>query len=124
MSWSSKKQNIVLLSSTKAEYVAQTHTAKEAIWLRSFISKLTGGDAKLLTILCDNQGAIALAKDNKFHARTKHINLCYHFICEAMEDGRINMKYVLTDNNVSDIFTKALPRPKFQRMDLLGLRRL
>ena len=125
VSWSSKKQNIVLLLSTEAEYVAQTHAAKEVIWLRSFISKLTGGDAKPLTISCDNQGAIALAKDNKFHARTKHIDLCYLFIREAVEDGRINMKYIPTDDNVSDVFTKALPRLKFQRMvELLGLRRL
>ena len=125
VSWSSKKQNIVSLSSTEADYIAQTHTAKEAIWLRSFVSEVTGGDAKPLTISCDNQGAIALAKDNKFHARTKHIDLQYHFICEAVEDGRINVKYVPTDDNVSDIFTKALPRPKFQQMvELLRLRRL
>ena len=113
------------LSSTEAEYVAQTHAAKEAIWLRSFISELTGGNAKPLTISCDNQGAIALAKDNKFHAQTKHIDLRYHFICEAVEDRKIVVKYVPTDDNVSDVFTKALPKPKFQKMvELLGLRRL
>jgi hypothetical protein len=122
VSWSSKKQNIVSLSSTEAEYVAQTHAAKEAIWLRRFISEMSGGDEKPLTISCDNQGAIALAKDNKFHARTKHIDLRYHFIREAVEDGNINVKYVPTDDNVADIFTKALPRPKFERMvKLLGL---
>ena len=125
VSWSSKKQNIVSLLSIEAEYVAQTHAAKEAIWLRSFVSELTGGNAKPLTISCDNQGAIALAKDNKFHARTKHIDLQYHFIREAVEDGKIVMKYILTDDNVSDIFTKALPKPKIQSMvELLGLRRL
>ena len=75
VSWSSKKQNIVSLSGTEAEYIAQTHAAKEPIWLRSFVSEVTGGDAKPLMISCDNQGAIALGKDNKFHARTKHINL-------------------------------------------------
>ena len=74
---------------------------------------------------CDNQGAIALSKDNKFHARTKHIDLRYHFIREAVEDGKINVKYVPTNDNVSDIFTKALPRPKFQQMvELLGLTNL
>jgi hypothetical protein len=123
ITWSSKKQNVVALSSTEAEYVAQTHAAKEAIWLRSFISEIQGKTKGPLTISCDNQGAIALAKDNKFHGRTKHIDLRYHFIREAVEDGKINVKYVPTDDNVSDIFTKPLPRPKFQRfVELLGLR--
>ena len=75
ISWSSKKQGVVLLSSTEVEYVAQTHAAKEGIWLRSFIKEIQGGEEKLLTISCDNQGAITLAKDNRFHARTKHIDL-------------------------------------------------
>ena len=75
ISWSSKKQGVVLLSSTEVEYVAQTHAAKEGIWLRSFIKEIQGGEEKLLTISCDNQGAIALAKDNNFHARMKHIDI-------------------------------------------------
>jgi hypothetical protein len=123
VSWSSKKQDLVSLSSTEAEYVAQTHAAKEGIWLRSFISEMWGEQTKPITISYDNQGAIALAKDNKYHARTKHIDLPYHFICEAVEDGKIKVKYVPMDDNVSDIFTKELPRPRFQRMvELLGLR--
>ena len=122
VSWSLKKQNIVSFSSTEAEYIAQTHTAKEGIWLWSFISEICGEKEKLLTISCDNQGAIALVKDNKFHARTKHINLQYHFIHEAVEDGKIKVKYIPTDDNVSDIFTKVLPRQKFHQMvELLGL---
>ena len=124
VSWSLKKQSIVSLSSTKAEYVVQTHMAKEGIWLKSFISEICGREEKPLTISCDNQGAIALAKDNKFHARTKHIDLRYHFIREAVKNSKIKVKYVPTDDNVSDIFTKVLPKPKFQRMvGLLGLRK-
>ena len=70
----------------------------------------------------DNKGAITLAKDNKFHARTKHIDLRYHFIREAVEDGKIAMKYIPTEDNVADIFTKALGKPKFQQfVKLLGL---
>ena len=76
-----------------------------------------------LTISCDNQGAIALAKDNKYHARTKHIDLRYHFVREAVEDKKIKVAYIPTDENVSDIFTKPLPKPKFQKfVELLGLR--
>jgi hypothetical protein len=124
ISWSSKKQSIVSLSSTEAEYVAQTHAAKEAMWLRSFVSEIQGKEKETLSINCDNQGAIALAKDNKYHARTKHIDLRYHFIREAIEDGKIKVKYIPTDENVSDIFTKALAKPKFQRfVEMLGLRR-
>ena len=67
-----------------------------------------------MTINCDNQGAIALAKDNKFHSRTKHIDLQYHFIREAVDDGKINVNYIPTEENISDILTKALPKPKFQ----------
>ena len=61
----------------------------------------------------DNQGAIALVKD-KFHARTKHIDLQYHFICEAVNEGKIAMKYIPMTDNVANIFTKPLGKPKFQ----------
>ena len=78
-----------------------------------------------MTINCDNQGAITLAKDNKFHSRTKHINLGYHFIREAVQDGKIVVSYILTDENVSDIHTKALVKPKFQCfIEMLGLSRI
>ena len=74
ITWSSKKQYIVALLSTEAEYVAQTHAVKEAMYLRAFVQEIHGLD-KLIAINCDNQGAIALSKDNKFHARTKHIDI-------------------------------------------------
>ena len=123
ISWSSKKQYIIALSSTEAEYIAQTHAAKEALWLRSFVDEVRGGGEQPMTINCDNQGAIALAKDNKFHSRTKHIDIRYHFIREAVEDKKIMVSYIPTEENVSDILTKALAKPKFQRfVELLGLR--
>ena len=74
VSWSLKKQNIIALSSTEAEYIVQTHAAKEGIWLKLFVNEIRGGEEGPLTIMADNQGAIALVKDNKFHLRTKHID--------------------------------------------------
>ena len=125
VSWSSKKQHVITLSSTEAEYIAQTHAAKEAIWLRNFVSEIQGKSNGPLTMNCDNQGSIALAKDNKFHSRTKHIDLRYHFIREAVEDKKIYVKYIPTADNVADIFTKALAKPKFLSfVEKLGLRAL
>ena len=118
ISWSLKKQAIIALLSTKAESVAQTHAAKEAMWLKTFVNEVRGGQEGPLTIMADNQGAIALAKDNEFHLCTKHIDLCYHFICEAIEDKRIRMEYIPTGDNVADIFMKPLPKLKF--VDFVG----
>ena len=115
VTWSSKKQVIVALSSTEAEYIAQTHVAKELIWLQTFLAELTTPFSEPITLHCDNQGMIALSKDNKFHMRTKHIDIHYHFICEAVENNQVFMHYVLTDKNVADIFTKPLAKPKFEK---------
>jgi hypothetical protein len=117
-----EETNIVALLSMEAEYIAQTHAAKEAIWLRTFIKEVRGGEENPLTVMGDNQGAIALAKDNKFHVRTKHIDLRYHFICGAVNKRKIAMKYIPTTDNVAKIFMKALGKPKFQQfIELLGL---
>ena len=123
ISWSSKKQQVIALSTVEAEYIAQAHAAKEALWLRSFISEIRNESARAITINSDNQGAIALSKDNKFHLRTKHIDVRYHFIREAVEDGKVSVVYIPTDDNPADIFTKPLAKTKFRRfVELLGLR--
>ena len=68
-------------------------------------------------------GAIALLKDNKFHAHTKHINICYHFIWESVADGKISVKYIPTNDNTADIFTKPLAKAKFHHFtEILWLR--
>ena len=120
--WSSKKQSIITLSSTEAKYVAETHASKEGIWLKTIVKEITGSPINPVTIKANNQGAIALAKDNKFHARTKHIDLHYHFVREAVEQGKIKIEYIPMSENVVDIFMKALAKPKFLKfIGMLGL---
>ena len=112
VSWSSKWQPIVALSTTEAEYVATAHSVKEVLWLWAFLGEITRPLSAPTTLNCDNQSAIALTKDGQFHARTKHINLQFHFICEAVTNGTITMAYCPTQSMVADILMKPLIRGK------------
>jgi hypothetical protein len=121
--WSSKRQPIVTLSSTKVEYVVLTHIAKEAIWLQALISEVLHPLPVPTSIFCDNNGAKALVKDDTFHARTKHIDIRYHFIHERVHSRAITIIWTLTEDMVADIFTKALDCTKFEKFcHSLGLR--
>ena len=78
--WCTKKQEIISLSTTEAKYVAATHAVKEALWLWTLIGELYGNLQGPTTLHSDNQSAIALTKDHQYHARTKHIDIRFHFI--------------------------------------------
>ena len=126
ISWNSKKQATVALSSTEAEYMALTQATKESIWLQQLLLNLGARKhiAEVSKIVVDNQGAIALAKTPEYHARTKHIDIQYHFIREHLESGKITLDYCPgpTNEMTADIFTKPLPQPAFTRHNIgLGL---
>ncbi|CAI5717429.1 unnamed protein product [Peronospora effusa] len=114
ISWRSKKQRSVALSSTEAEYMALSEATQEATWLKTFMRELgeeAGDDA--LTIYEDNEGAIALAKNPEFHKRTKHIDIRYHFVREKVEKNQVVLQYCPTQDMLADIMTKAIAAPKF-----------
>ena len=94
ISWSSKQQSIVTLSTTEAEYIAATHAAKEAIWLREFISKVYHPQNPM-PLHSDSQSAIALAQNEQFHAQTKHINTHFDFIHYIIEAGKSSLTTAL-----------------------------
>ena len=112
LSWMSKRQSVIALSSTEAEYMALTHAAKEAIWLRRLCLEL-GFELGAIEVRCDNQGAIQLAKNPAFHSRTKHIDIQYHFIREKVEKKEVQLEKVDTTENSSDFLTKAVTGVKF-----------
>ena len=117
ISWSSKRQSSTALSSCEAEYIGQTQATKEAIWLRRLLAELQAaeGHAPVTTIIYgDNQGAIALARNPQFHARTKHIDTQHHFVREKQHSGEVDLQYIPTDQQVADGLTKALSRDKFE----------
>jgi hypothetical protein len=111
ISWSSKKQRSVALSTTEAEYVAMSEACKEAIWLQRLMDDLGRKLDGPMLLLSDNQGAIALVRNPEFHQRTKHIDVRHHFIRELVNDeGVINPQYCPTSEMTADGLTKALPR--------------
>ncbi|KAJ3559327.1 hypothetical protein NM688_g410 [Phlebia brevispora] len=117
ISWSLKCQDVVCLSTTEAEYVALSHAAKEAIWLSNLINEILPSHFMLLiNIHCDNQGAIALSKDDQYHARTKHIDIRFHFVREKIEDNKLEITYLSTDQMVADLLTKALLGPQLVKL--------
>src|SRR5713226_2593598 len=122
VSWSSKWQEIVSLSTTESEYMATTHGMKEAPWLCSLLSKAFGSLTATTTLFSDNQAAIALPQDHQYHMCTKHIDVRYHFIRWVIEQGSLRLIYCPTDDMVADTLTKALPSAKVKHFTAgLGL---
>jgi len=107
---------------TESKYITVTHPTKEALWLISLIEQIFSTKVIPIKLYSDNQSAIALAKDHQYHAWTKHINICYHFICWVVDEGSIQLIYCPTDNMVADMLTKALPSAKVKHFAMqLGL---
>ena len=114
--WLSRKQPTVTLSTSEAEYVAMSSAAQEIIWLRSLLNEL-GLSTRDPTILFeDNRGAIALSKNPVSHKRTKHIDIRYHFVRETVEAGTINICYCPTSDMLADMFTKPIPKTRFEML--------
>ena len=99
---------MVTLSTVESEYVSVTYAAKEAIWLCLFISQVFKSILFPTTLFLDNKSAIALEKDHQYHAHTKHVDICYYFICWIIEEGKIQLIYCPTEDIIANVFTKAL----------------
>ena len=122
ITWMSKKQSTIALSTTEAEYVALSEAAREAKWLHHLYGELGFTQVDPITLLGDNDGSISLTKNPQLHKRTKHIDLRWHWIRELVKDGLINVIDCRNPQQTADIMTKPLPRPKFsQHVNELGL---
>lgn len=107
ISWNSKKQQTIALSTTEAEYMSMSAATQEAIWLRGLHNELFG--EKLACIIhCDNKGAIHLANTTAHHPRTKHIDLRHHFIRDNVAKGVVKFDYVKTAEMLADFLTKPV----------------
>ena len=106
------------MSTTEAEYIAVSEACKEAIWLARLVRDL-GITLEMPTLHCDSQSAIMLAKNPVFHAKTKHIDVKYHFIRDMLEDKLLELVKVHSDDNCADLMAKGLP-PDYREMRDFG----
>ena len=116
VSWGSKLQPTVALSSAEAEYMAACSAAQEAIHLRRLMESLGFQQDEATTIHEDNQGCIAMSENPVQHQRTKHIDIRYHFVRERVESGDIKLTYVGTEHQLADLLTKPLNRERVQKL--------
>ncbi|XP_019054137.1 PREDICTED: uncharacterized protein LOC109115027 [Nelumbo nucifera] len=114
ISWWSKRQPIVSLSTTEEEYRAIAMADQESTWLIQLLKDLRQPTDYAVPLYCDNQSAIRLAKNPIFHARTKHVEVHYHFIREKVLQEEIVIEHIKIENQVADLFTKGLGGNKFE----------
>ena len=114
ISWASKKQPIVALSTSEAEYVAATAVACQEIWMRRMLRSLCQEQVKGTVIFCDNSSAIALSKNFVSHNKTKHIDTKFYYIRELVNNGEIVLEHCRTQELFVDILTKLLGQKSFE----------
>jgi hypothetical protein len=119
ISWKSRKQATVSLSSTEAEYKALADSCKEGLWLRNILTELCVRPKSALPLHVNNEGAEALANNPEHHARTKHIDARYHFVRDCVKDGIFKIVHVSTHDMLADMLTKPLPRVLLEKHRLM-----
>jgi hypothetical protein len=121
VAWQSRLQKCVALSTTEAEFIAITEACKELLWLKKFLQELGFVQDKYV-LFVDSQSVIHLGKNPTFHNRSKHIDVRYHWIRDVLDAKLLELAKVHTDDNGSDMMTKALSRGKFDACcDIAGL---
>jgi len=127
ITWSSKKQTCVALSSTESEYRALVEASKEAMWLKNLFWELGFLDQDPIRIGCDNQSTIRIAKNPTYHSKTKHFEIHLNFIRDIVSKQQIKILFTPTDKQPADILTKALGFTKFENcrkmLELTGTHR-
>lgn len=114
LSWASKLQKRITLSSTESEYIAMVSASKESIWLKQLQLELFPTSPKSMLLYCDNKSAIHVATNNSYSDATKHIDVKTKFLHQMVENKEIELRHVPTDEMIADALTKALSKPKVE----------
>eukprot|EP00253_Pinus_taeda_P018100 PITA_18100 len=114
VSWLSKKQTSILLSTAEAEYITVATSCTQVLWMKQTLQDLQVQFSEPISIFCDNTSAISVSKNPVMHSKTKHILIKYHFVREQVAEKNIKLEYVGTKEQIADIFTKPLPHEAFE----------
>ena len=115
ITWQCKKQTSVALSTAEAEYVASGSCCAQTLWLKQQLEDY-GVSLSKIPLFCDNTSAINISKNPIMHSRTKHIEIRHHFIRDHVLKGDCEIKFIDTENQLADIFTKPLPKDRFFKL--------
>jgi hypothetical protein len=125
VAWSSRKQPIVTLSTTEAEFIAAAHCVCQGIWLKRILDSVGLRQKQCLTVLCDNISTIKLSKNPVMHGRSKHIDIRFHFLRNLSSEGSVELVHCASKDQLADVMTKALSLPLFEKFrKLLGVCKL
>ena len=113
-SWSSKKQEIVAQSIAEAEFITATSAVNQALWLRKIMADLHMEQKESTKVFVDNQATIAISNNPVFHGKTKHFNIKLYFLREVQQKDEVSLQYYNTNDQLADIFSKALSRSRFE----------
>ena len=116
VTWSSRRQATVALSTVEAEYVAMSRCAQQMVWMHSWLDEVKIKYSLPGIIKGDNRGAIALTKNTRDHGKVKHIDIRHHYIRELLHSGIIAIEQIPSADNLADLFTKPLPRDHHHRL--------
>jgi len=115
ISWFSKKQNCVSLSTAEAEYIAAGSSCSQLLWMKQMLKEYNV-EQDVLTLYCANLSAINISKNPIQHSRTKRIDIRHHFIRDLVEEKIMTLEHVATEEQLADIFTKALDAKQFEKL--------
>ncbi|KAJ8765763.1 hypothetical protein K2173_014885 [Erythroxylum novogranatense] len=122
VSWCSKKQPVVSLSTTEAEFIAASFCACQAIWIKRILKVLDSSQDECCVVMCDNSSSIKLSKNPVMHGRSKHIDVRFHFLRDLTRAGTVKMEFCSTKDQLADVMTKPLKHEDFvKQREALGI---